>query len=157
MPVTKLAFEFLVLTATRSGDVRLAVWDEVDCESATWTIPGERMKIGREHRIPLAGRGLELLERAGELGDGHGLVFPESRSGRPLSDMTFSKLLKELGIPAVPHGFRDWAAEQTDTPHAAMEASLAHVVRNATEAAYARSDLFDRRRVLMDQWAGYLS
>ena len=106
------------MTATRSGDVRLAVWEEVDWDSATWTIPGVR-------------------------------------SARPLSDMTFSKLLKDLGIPAVPHGFRssfrDWAAERTETPHSVMEAALAHVVRNATEAACARSDLFDRRRVLMDQ------
>ena len=124
------------------------------------TAPGERMKANRDHRVPLADRALGLPAQARELGDCQGLVFPGARNGRPLSDMTFSKLLKELDIPALPRGFRsslrDWAAEQTDTPHAVMEASLAHVVRNATEAAYARSDIFDRRRAIMDQWAGYL-
>ncbi len=156
----KLAFEFLVLTAARSGEVRLATWDEMDLDAAVWLVPGARMKAKRDHRVPLSGRALAILRDAQSLGDGAGLVFP-NRRGKPLSDMTLSKLIKELGLPAVPHGFRssfrDWAAEQTNTPREVVEAALAHTVRNPTEAAYARSDLFERRRRLMDDWAAYLN
>ena len=158
----KLAFEFLVLTACRSGEVRLAQWDEIDLEARQWTIPGERMKAKRTHRVPLSGRALEVLSVARTLAqDGTGLVFSSIRYGKPLSDVTLSKLLRELGIPAVPHGFRssfrDWAAEKTNHPREVMEAALAHVVHNQTEAAYARSDLFEHRRKLMDDWAAYLN
>ena len=161
---TKLSFEFLVLTASRSSEVRLATWAEVDMLAATWTVPPERMKgrrgLRREHRVPLSGRALDVLDEAAQLTDGNGLIFPSPLTGRAISDATHRKRLRELGIPAVPHGFRssfrDWASEQTDAPHAVMEAALAHVISNATEAAYARSDLFDRRRVLMDEWAAYL-
>ena len=158
----KLAFEFLVLTACRSGEVRLAQWDEIDLEARQWTIPGERMKAKRPHRVPLSGRALEVLSVARTLAqDGTGLVFSGMRYGKPLSDATLSKLLRELGIPAVPHGFRssfrDWAAEKTNHSREVMEAALAHVVDNQTEAAYARSDLFDHRRKLMDDWAAYLN
>ena len=157
---TKLAFEFLVLTACRSCEVRLASWDDINLETAEWTIPGERMKAQRPHRVPLSGRAMEILEEARTLGGGGGLVFPSSE-GRAFADSTLPTLLRGLGIAAVPHGFRssfrDWAAECTDTPHAVMEAALAHVVRNKAEAAYARSDLFERRRVLMDDWAAYLA
>ena len=118
------------------------------------------MKAKRDHRVPLSGRALAILRDAQSLGDSAGLVFPSPR-GKPLSDMTLSKLIKELGLAAVPHGFRssfrDWAAEQTNTPREVVEAALAHTVRNPTEAAYARSDLFARRRRLMDDWAAYLS
>ena len=159
--VTKLSFEFLVLTAARSGEVRQARWEEVDSGSETWTVPAERMKAGREHRVPLSGRALEVLDGARSLDSKSILIFPAPRSGGALSDMTHRNLLRKLGIDAVPHGFRssfrDWAAERTDTPHAVMEAALAHVVANTTEAAYARSDLFERRRRLMAQWAEYLS
>ena len=145
----KLAFEFLVLTAARSGEVRLATWDEMDLDAAVWLVPGARMKAKRDHRVPLSGRALAILRDAQSLGDGAGLVFPSPR-GKPFSDMALSKLIKELGFPAVPHGFRssfrDWAAEQTNTPREVVEAALAHTVRNPTEAAYARSDLFARRR-----------
>ena len=144
MPVTKLAFEFLVLTATRSGDVRLAVWDEVDWDTRSWSIPGERMKANRDHRIPLAERALEVLAQARELGDGQGWVFPRGRSGRPLSDMTHRNLMNDLvlvapdGRPAVPHGsrssFKDWASE-TGVPEVVSELALAHVRKNQTEAA----------------------
>ena len=155
----KLAFEFLVLTAARSGEVRLATWDEMDLDAAVWLVPGARMKAKRDHRVPLSGRALAILRDAQSLRDGTGLVFPSPR-GKPLSDMTLSKLIKELGFPAVPHGFRssfrDWAAEQTNTPREVVEAALAHTVRNPTAAAYARSDLFARRRRLMDEWAVYL-
>ena len=125
----------------------------------TWTIPAERMKAEREHRVPLSERAMEILAEAQGLDDGTGLVFP-SRWGRPLSDMTHLKLLRTLGIDCVPHGFRssfrDWAAEYTDAPHAVMEAALAHVVKDSTEAAYFRSDLFERRRGLMEAWGEYL-
>ena len=121
-----------------------------------WTIPAARMKAKRDHRVPLSERALEILHDARRRSDGTGLVFRSPR-GKPLSDMTLSKLIKELGIAAVPHGFRssfrDWAAERTNTPREVVEAALAHTVRNPTEAAYARSDLFERRRRLMDDWA----
>ena len=158
--VSKLSFEYLALTAARTGEVRHAHWGEIDWASRTWTIPAARMKAGKEHRVPLSNRALEVLWDVKALSDGTGLIFP-GRGGKPLSKMTHLQILRRLGIKAVPHGFRssfrDWAAEITDTPHAVMEAALAHVVPSATEAAYARSDLFDRRRKLMDQWAEYLS
>ena len=157
--VVRLAFEFLVLTAGRSGEVRGAEWREVDAVSGVWTVPASRMKAKREHRVPLCGRALAVLAEARGLGGGGGLAFPTAR-GRPLKDMALSDLLRRLGIAAVPHGFRssfrDWAAEETDHPREVVEAALAHGVRNPTEAAYARSDLFKRRRRLMDDWADYL-
>ena len=157
---TKRAFEFLVLTAARSGEVRLATWDEMDLDAGVWTIPATRMKAKRDHRVPLSGRALAILHDVQRLSDGTSLVFRSLR-GKPVSNMTLSKLIKEIGIAAVPHGFRssfpDWAAERTSTPREVVEAALAHTVRNPTEAAYARSDLFERRRRLMDDWAAYLS
>ena len=154
----KLSLEFQVLTATRPGEARNSRWSEIDLPSRTWTIPAERMKAEREHRVPLSQRAAGVLAEAQALGEGN-LVFP-SRTGKQLSDMTHTRLLRKLGIDCVPHGFRssfrDWAAEQTDAPHAVMEAALAHTVSNSTEAAYFRSDLFDRRRTLMTQWAEYL-
>ena len=156
---TKDAFEFLVLTAARSGEVRLATWDEMDLDAGVWAIHAARMKAKRDHRVPLSGRALAILHDVQRLSDGTGLVFRSLR-GKPLSNMTLSKLIKELGIAAVPNGFRssfrDWAAEQTNTPREVVEAALAHTVRNPTKAAYARSDLFARRRRLMDGWAAYL-
>ena len=162
---TKLGFEFLVLTATRSVEVRLATWGEIRREAAVWTIPDTRMKGGRAHRVPLGQRAIEILEQADALREVSGatdppdLVFP-SRRLKPLLDVTFSKLVREHKIAAVPHGFRssfrDWAAERTDHPRAVIEIALAHVVGNATELAYARSDLFERRRQLMQDWDDYL-
>ena len=153
---TKQAFEFLVLTAARSGEVRLATWDEMDLDAGVWTVPAVRMKAKRDHRVPLSGRALAILHDVQRLNDGTGLVFRSLR-GKPLSNMTLSKLIKELGLAAVPHGFRssfrDWAAERTSTPREVVEAALAHTVQNPTEAAYARSDLFERRRRLMDDWS----
>ncbi len=154
----RLAFEFLVLTAGRSGEVRLATWDEMDVADRVWTISAARMKAKREHRVPLCGRAVEVLAAARSLGGG-GLVFP-MRSGRPIVSSTLPKMLRLHGIPAVAHGFRssfrDWAAERTDHPREVIEAALAHVVPNKVEAAYARSDLFERRRLLMDDWGEYL-
>ena len=157
---TKLAFEFLVLNAARSGEVRLATWPEVDRKSKTWTVPAARMKARRDLRVPLPERALAILTRAHDLRvEGSDLVFP-GRGERPLSDMVHTTLLRRLGIPAVSHGFRssfkDWCIECTDTPWAVGEAALAHTLGNSTEAAYARSDLFERRRVLMKAWAKYL-
>ena len=156
----KLAFEYLVLTAGRSGEVRLATWDEIDMETATWTVPAARMKAGREHRVPLCDRAMAILDEARAIADGSGLIFPGTRTGKPLSDMTLSKLMRDLSLDGVPHGFRssfhDWASELTHTPRDVMEAALAHTVRDKVEAAYNRTDLFERRRTLMDQWASYL-
>ena len=159
-PVVTLAFEFLVLTAARSGEVRGAQWAEVDAENHVWTIPATRTKAKREHRVPLCRRAAQILDAARALGDGHALVFPSGR-GKRLADMALSGLLKDLAIGGVPHGFRssfrDWTAEETNHPREVVEAALAHVVQNKVEAAYARSDLFERRRRLMDDWAAYLS
>ena len=156
-PVVTLAFEFLVLTAARSGEVRLATWDEINTTDRVWTIPATRMKANREHRVPLCGRALEILAAARTIGDGRSpLVFPTPR-GKPLDAQRLVHLLQTHQIAAVPHGFRssfrDWAAEETNHPREVIEAALAHVVQNKVEAAYARSDLFERRRHLMDDWA----
>ncbi|MDE2945048.1 MAG: integrase arm-type DNA-binding domain-containing protein [Gemmatimonadota bacterium] len=160
LPVVKLAFEFLVLTAARWGEVRWAVWPEMDDGEGVWTIPAKRMKAGREHRVPLCGRALEILDEVRRL-DGEGsIVFARGR-GRELAEKQVRQMLERLGIAAVPHGFRssfrDWAAEETDHPREVVEAALAHIVKNKVEAAYMRSDLFERRRRLMDEWAEHVS
>ena len=156
--LTKLAFKFLVLTAARSGEVRKARWEEIDLEAATWTVPADRMKAGRRHRVPLSPQSLEVLRRAEKLADGTGLVFP-SPTGRVLSPSTLSKLLRELGIPAVPHGFRTsfrvWCGD-TGVAREVAEAALAHVIRDKVEAAYARGTLFGRRREVMSWWGDYI-
>ncbi|WP_423928249.1 tyrosine-type recombinase/integrase [Candidatus Palauibacter sp.] len=155
----KLAFEFLVLTATRSSEVRGAVWTEIDLAEGVWTIPAPRTKGNREHRVPLSGRALEILEETRRLGRGGPIIFPGVR-GAPLGRTAIWHLLKVARIEAVPHGFRssfrDWAAEETDHPREVAEAALAHKVRNQVEAAYRRTDLFERRRRLMTDWTAYL-
>ena len=160
-PVVKLAFEFLVLTAARSGEVRGAVWTEIDRDEGVWTIPATRMKAKREQRVPLCRRAMEILDAARTLGEGGSpLLFPSVQQGKQLGDMMLSGLLKDLKISAVPHGFRssfrDWAAEETNHPREVIEAALAHMVRDKVEAAYRRTDLFERRRILMHDWAAYL-
>ncbi len=161
----RLAFEFLVLTAARSGEVRLATWDEIDLVALVWSIPATRMKAKREHRVPLSSRAVEVLHEAKRLRGSAGhecaeLVFPSPRGNSITSDK-LSALIRELAIAAVPHGFRssfrDWASERTNHPREVIEAALAHVVSNRTEAAYARSDLFERRRQLMNDWMEYLA
>jgi integrase len=159
---TKLAFEFLVLTATRSSETREAAWSEFDLEKALWTIPAARMKAKKPHRVPLSPRCLTILAEAKTLKrDTDDLVFPGTKDTKPLSDMTLSKLMKDLKIAAVPHGFRssfrDWAGETTAHPREVIEFALAHVIKDKAEAAYARSDLFDKRRALMTDWAGYIA
>ena len=157
----KLCLRFLILTAARSGAARAATWAEVDFEAKEWRIPGERMKGGREHRVPLSDAVLAVLERVRGV-DGSGLIFPSLlRPGRPLSNMTLTKILRDQGLAerATVHGFRsafrDWCAE-TGKPREVAEAALAHTV-GGVEGAYFRSDLFARRRVLMDQWAAFLT
>ena len=154
----RLALEFLVLTAARSGEVRGARWDEIDLDSATWTIPAVRMKAGKEHRVPLSTQAVEVLTRAREHGNGSSLVFP-GPAGRAVTSTAYSKLLHENGIGCVPHGFRssfrDWCSE-TGQPREVAEHALAHVVKGV-EGAYQRSDLFKRRRALMAAWADYLT
>ena len=158
-PGTILAFEFLVLTACRSGEVRGALWGEIDFEGREWRIPPKRMKTGREHRVPLSKAALAVLQKARALADGSGVVFPSARGGL-LSKLAIAKLVRDLGISAVPHGFRssfrDWAAECSDAPREVCELALAHVNTNAIEAAYRRTDLFERRRALMERWAVFL-
>jgi integrase len=159
--------EFVILTACRSGEARGATWDEIDLDFATWTIPAARMKARREHRIPLSKPALELLRALPRI-DGEPYVFPAPRGGA-LSDMSLCVLLRRMqsppqwtdksGAPIVTHGFRStfrtWCEEQTNYPRSVTEAALAHVNADKVEAAYQRSDLFERRRALMEDWAAY--
>ena len=156
-----LSFEFLVVTAARSAEVRGATWEEIDLESAVWTISAQRMKAAREHRVPLSDRALAVLDEAHrELSRAGSLVFP-SQKGRMQGHHPMGKMMRKLEIGAVPHGFRssfrDWAAECTETPREVCELALAHVNSDRVEAAYRRTDLFERRRVLMQEWADYLT
>jgi integrase len=148
------AIEFTVVTAARSGETRLATWGEIDLDTATWTRPDEHMKTGIEHRVPLSDRAIELL---GEPDDG--LIFPGPRTGRPLSDMSLTMPLRRADLGITMHGFRssfrDWCTEATSVSREVAEAALAHGIKDQTERAYARSDIFDKRRVLMDQWSAY--
>ena len=161
MPVLKLAFEFLVLTAARSAEVRGAAWAEIDIEAGVWSVPARRTKMGREHRVPLCARVVEILEEARRLGNGESPIVFAGGMGTPMDGSRLCRLMKRLRIPAVPHGFRssfrNWAAEETDHPREVVEAALAHIVKNKVEAAYLRSDLFERRRRLMAEWADYVT
>jgi len=151
------ALEFAILTAARSGEVRGATWEEIDLPTAVWTIPEGRMKAGKEHRVPLSDVALELLEAQSRI-KGSPWVFVAPRGGM-LSDMTLSAVCRRLEVKAVPHGFRstfrDWAAETTNHPREVSEQALAHINPNKVEAAYLRSDLFERRRALMQDWADF--
>ena len=158
-PAIRLGFEFTVLCAVRPGEARRARWEDIDLDAATWTIPATGMKANRAHRVPLPDRAVAVLREAGA--GQNRWVFPSPATGGPCADNWLRQPLKALGIAATPHGFRssfrDWAAENTDASRAVMEAALAHAIPDATEAAYARSDLFERRRRLMQQWADYLA
>ena len=156
----RLAFEFLILTATRTSEVQQAVWSEFDIANRTWTVPGSRMKSGRDHRVPLSARAVEILGEARRLSRGDGWIFPGAKTGKPLSNMAFLKAVPRLTAADItPHGFRssfrDWSAEKTTVPRAVCEAALAHVLTDKTEAAYNRTDLFERRRELMDLWSRF--
>ena len=157
----KLAFRMLVLTACRSGEIRMARWDEINEETATWVIPASRMKANKEHRVPLTGAMLGVLERAREISDGSPLIFPSpAKPGHALSDMALTKLLRDTGLAkkTTAHGFRtsfrNWCAESGKRRQDA-EAALAHVV-GGVEGAYFRSDLFERRRGLMESWGAFV-
>ena len=158
----KLALRFVILTAARSGEVRLATWDEIDVDNAVWKVPAERMKAAREHRVPLSATALEVLKDAEAIRDSSNLLFPSPvRRGQPMSDMTLIKALRDAGLAdrATVHGFRssfrDWCAE-TGKPREIAEMALAHTV-GGVEGAYFRSDLFERRCRLMNQWASFLT
>ena len=155
-PVVKLAVEFVVLTGCRSGEARNATWDEIDGD--TWTIPGERTKTAKPHRIPLSTRALELLDEACELGDGTGLIFAALRTGKPLSDNTLGKALRTADIPATIHGMRaslrDWLAAE-GVPYELAEAVLAHQPRGIAKS-YRRDDLLEARRSIMERWAHHV-
>lgn len=152
------ALEFLILTATRSGEVRGATWSEVDLDKAIWTIPAERMKAGAEHRVPLSKEALTLLKNAPRI-DGTDLAFPGTK-GQPLSDMTMTAVMRRMKVTAVPHGFRstfrDWAGEKTNLPRELAEQALAHVLESKVEAAYRRGDALEKRRQMMQEWAQFI-
>jgi integrase len=154
-----LALRLLILCAGRSGEIRSATWGEIDMERGVWTIPAERMKMRKPHRIPLSAQALAVLEQAASVrrhGSEH--LFPNGK-GVALSDMALTKTLRDMGVDCTAHGFRssfrDWAAEQTSIPGEVAEAALAHQVPSAVEAAYKRTDFFERRRELMDAWGRF--
>ena len=159
--VGRMALLFTILTAARSGETRGATWEEINLEAAEWTIPATRMKAGREHVVPLSRSALAILDRAAGLRtDRKGApVFP-GRGGKPVSDMTISKVLRDMGLSKTVHGFRsafkDWAAEASSFPDAVSEAALAHVDRDKTRAAYKRTDFRKMRVDLMASWAAFV-
>ncbi|MCG5525400.1 integrase arm-type DNA-binding domain-containing protein [Ectothiorhodospira haloalkaliphila] len=164
--ISSKALQFLILTATRTSEVLHSTWAEIDLDSKTWTIPAERTKAGREHRVPLSRQALTLLHRLPRVKDSP-YVFPGARYGRPLSNMAMLQLMRGLGYGPggerggyVPHGFRssfrDWTGEVTSYPRDVAEMALAHAIQNKVEAAYRRGDLFEKRREMMQVWADYL-
>ena len=162
--ISAKALEFLVLTAVRSGSVRQAEWSEIDFENVIWVIPAEHTKARQEHRVPMQPQAVELLKSLPVVA-GSNLIFP-SRAGKPLSDMALSQLMRgmrergELSVEAVPHGFRssfrDWAAEQTAYPDEIRKAASGHKVGDVVKESYQRTDLLEKRRQLMDEWAVFL-
>ena len=158
--VGRVALEALILTATRSGEIRGATWSELDIDAALWTIPASRMKMGRTHVLPLSPEAVAAFARAEKFKSNVGdLVFPGQDVKKPLSDMTLLKILRDMELAVTVHGFRsafrDWVAEQTDFPGEVAEAALAHTVSNKVEAAYRRTDFLDKRRLLMSEWAAF--
>lgn len=151
------ALEVLILTATRSGEIRGATWAEIDLQARIWTIPAGRMKAGKEHRVPLSDRVIEILRALPRMADSP-LVFPAPRGGM-LSDMTLTAVLRRMKVDATAHGFRstfrDWAAERTNYPRDVAEMALAHAIGDKVEAAYRRGDLFDKRTRMMNEWAKF--
>ncbi|WP_324075209.1 MAG: integrase arm-type DNA-binding domain-containing protein [Erythrobacter sp.] len=154
--VAALALEFVILTAARTGEVIAAEWCEIDLAKAVWTVPAERMKAGKEHRVPLAPRAVAILEETKQLGGRY--LFPGTQRSK-LSSMAMAMLLRRMKQDVTVHGFRsafrDWAAECTGYSHEVSEMALAHTISNAVERAYRRGDLFEKRRRLMDEWAAY--
>lgn len=156
--VAARALEFAILTAARSGEVRGARWSEVDSDGAMWAVPGERMKAGKAHRVPLSSAAREVLASIPRKEDDD-IIFAAPRGG-VLSDMTLTAVMRRMKAPAVPHGmrstFRDWAAERTAFPRDMAEMALAHSISDAVEAAYRRGDLFAKRVEMMETWAEFL-
>jgi integrase len=157
--VAARALEFTILTAARTGEVLGATWDEIDLDAKVWTVPAERMKGKQAHRVPLSDRAVELLNGMPRA-EGNPYVFPGSREGMPLSNMALLMMLRRMDRDDLTaHGFRstfrDWAADTTGYANEVVEKALAHVVPNATEAAYRRGDMIERRRPLMVDWAAY--
>jgi integrase len=156
--VAAMALEFTILAAARTSEVLGATWEEIDFEKRMWAVPAVRMKAGREHRVPLSSRAIELLTETKKLESP--FLFPGQRGGK-LSGMAMAMLLRRVGQGVTVHGFRssfrDWAAEKTAFPHEVCEAALAHTIANKAEAAYRRGDVFDKRRMLMDEWAQFCS
>jgi integrase len=161
--VAAWALEFCILTAARSGEVLGARWDEIDREKRVWVVPRERMKAGREHRVPFSEAALAVLNRAEALRtEGNPFVFPGTKPGRPLSITSMGMLLRRMKRDDVTvHGFRstfrDWASECTGFSHEVCEKALAHTIANKVEAAYRRGDLLEPRRKLMEAWAAFLA
>ena len=158
LPVTKLAFSFLILTAARTREIRLAEWSEIDLDTRTWAVPAAKMKAKREHRVPLSIQAQMVLQKARQIADGRGLVFP-AKSGGPLSENALSMRARKCGLAATPHGFRstfrDWAAE-TGVAFEVAETAIAHAIGTPTTRAYFRSDLLDARRPIMQAWADHV-
>jgi integrase len=152
--VPALALEFLILTAARSGEVLGATWKELDLGSQVWVIPASRMKAGREHRVPLSGRALAILERMAEIRTGD-LVFPGQRRGRPVSKAALTALVTGATIHGFRSSFRDWVGEETSHPREIAEAALAHATGSAVEQSYRRGDALEKRRALMESWGYY--
>lgn len=151
------ALEFAILTAARSGEVRGATWAEIDKDAKVWVIPGSRMKAGREHRVPLTEQAIQILDALPRVA-GSNYVFTAPRGGQ-LSDMTLSAVIRRMGAPCVPHGFRssfrDWASERTNYPSDMAELALAHTISDKVEAAYRRGDMFEKRRRMMADWSKF--
>ena len=160
--ITRLAVEFLIFVAARSGEVRGATWDEIDLDARVWEIPADRMKARRSHRVPLSDQAMRVLEEARERTSGRGFLFPSVRTGRqPMTPQALSRVLQRQGVNATIHGFRssfrDWAAEQSGASWAVCESALAHATGTSTEQAYHRSDYLDARRTLMQSWGDYVT
>jgi integrase len=157
----KLAFEFLILTAARTSEALNVTWAELDLTAKLWTVPAERMKAKRPHRVPLTPRALNVLAAAKLLSGDSVYVFPGRTLTAPLSNMTLSMILRRMDIEVTTHGFRssfrDWAAETTNYPRELAEMALAHTIENKVEAAYRRGDLLEKRAAMMQDWADYLS
>lgn len=156
----RLALEAAILTAARSGEIRGALWSDVDLEKALWTIPAERMKAGREHVVPLSTTAIRVFRRAHDLRtEGCRFVFHGAKRDKPMSDMTLIKVLRDMGETVTAHGFRssfrDWVSEETQFSGDLAEAALAHAIPNKVEAAYRRGNLLEKRRGLMAAWGSY--
>jgi integrase len=162
---SNLALEFTILTAARSGETMGATWAEIDLSHQLWIVPPERMKAGKEHRVPLTGRAIQILEAAREwssAGALSGYVFPGGRAGQPLSVMALAMALRRAGggdhtVHGFRSSFRDWCGDETSYPREVAEAALAHSIRDASEAAYRRATALEKRRGLMVFWESYLT